>query len=125
MFGSTACLYSLKRTCCVQPEKTTTTTQRTFEGPLTLILTQGYRHLLGKHEINLEIINSISFVPVGSSRDRVLANGRLWLAELWSAAVERAAKAGCGFLLMLNENPSAAGATKARVGISTFTNWFK
>ena len=69
-------------------------------------LRDGCKKLLKQKEykIPLDVVDRIPFVPVGSHRDRHLANGEPWYPEFWTTAIERATDAGKALLLLMNEN---------------------
>ncbi|XP_065840118.1 uncharacterized protein [Oscarella lobularis] len=69
-------------------------------------LKDGCKELLkqAEYKISPDVVDKIPFVPVGSHRDRHLANGEPWLPEFWTTAIERATNAGKALLLLLNED---------------------
>ncbi|XP_065840122.1 uncharacterized protein [Oscarella lobularis] len=64
-------------------------------------LTEGCKELLQEHKV--KSASEIPIVPIGSFRDKVLANGQAWLPEFWVRAIERATDAGKAYILAANE----------------------
>eukprot|EP00118_Oscarella_pearsei_P018269 m.186555 g.186555 ORF g.186555 m.186555 type:complete len:84 (+) comp39351_c0_seq4:297-548(+) len=48
------------------------------------------------------ILDGIEYLPIGSERDRKLPNGRDWLPDFWTAALDKATL-GCSSVLFFCE----------------------
>ncbi|XP_065840123.1 uncharacterized protein [Oscarella lobularis] len=70
-------------------------------------LTEGCKELLQEHKV--KSASEIPIVPIGSFRDKVLANGQAWLPEFWVRAIERATDAGKAYILAANEEQFSTG----------------
>ena len=73
-------------------------------------LTEGGKELLQEHKV--KSAGEIPFVPIGSFRDKVLANGQAWLPEFWVRAIERATDAGKAYILAANEKQFNDGSVR-------------
>eukprot|EP00118_Oscarella_pearsei_P018270 m.186563 g.186563 ORF g.186563 m.186563 type:complete len:139 (+) comp39351_c0_seq9:832-1248(+) len=65
-------------------------------------LERHYRQFLKENAcLSQDIVDGIKYLPTGRSQE--LANGRDWLPEFWTAALEKATIECASFLLIFNE----------------------